>query len=39
VTFKNKVSHIRCVSKEAAAGFIEEETADKWCMVKLAHYI
>lgn len=29
VTFKNKVSHIRCVSKEAAAGFIEEETADK----------
>ena len=29
VTFQNKVSHIRCVSKEAAAGFIEEETADK----------
>lgn len=29
VTFKNKVSHIHCVSKEAAAGFIEEETADK----------
>lgn len=29
VTFQNKVSHISCVSKEAAAGFIEEETADK----------
>ena len=29
VTFQNKVSHITCVSKEAAAGFIEEETADK----------
>lgn len=29
VTFQNKVSHIACVSKEAAAGFIEEESADK----------
>ena len=29
VTFQNKVSHIKCVPKEAAAGFIEEETADK----------
>lgn len=29
VMFQNKVSHITCVSKEAAAGFIEEETTDK----------
>lgn len=29
VTFKNKVSHISCVSKGDAAGFIEEDTADK----------
>ena len=39
VTFQNKVSHITCVSKDAAAGFIDEETADKWlarlCRVKL----
>ncbi len=29
VTFKNKVSHVQCVSKDDAAGFIEEEAADK----------
>lgn len=29
VKFQNKVSHIHAVSKEAARGFIEEETADK----------
>ena len=29
VKFQNKVSHIHAVSKDAARGFIEEETADK----------
>ena len=29
VKFQNKVSHVHAVSKDAAKGFIEEETADK----------